>query len=880
MIQIAIVPTPKHLLEGLAVSRSRLRLISLWIAGLAVFLLAACGGGGGASPGTGTVPATPGGMVVTPGNNQATVTWNAVAGATSYNIYRSTTQGQEGAKVGASTSTSYVDASAVNGTTYYYEITADNAAGEGAASTQSPAVTPTAPIVAPDAPSGLTVVAGNAKITLNWTAVTGAASYNVYRSTASGSQGTKVGASASTSYVDTTVANGTAYYYEVTADDDAGEGPASAQSAAVTPAVPVTVPAAPTGVSATAGNGQVAVNWTVVSGATSYNIYRYTGQATQGVKVGASTTTSYTDTTAANGTTYSYAVTADNAAGESPASSHSAGVTPAVPVTVPAAATGVNVVAGNANVVVTWTASAGATSYNIYRSTSRGSQGSKIGNNPGTSYTDGTAANGTTYYYEVTALNAAGESPASTQSAAATPAVPVTLPAAPTGVNATAGNAQVSVSWTAAPTATSYKVYRSTTQGSQGTQAGTSSGTSYTDSTAVNGTTYYYEVTAVNSAGEGPTSTQSAAATPAAPTSSGPAAALAKRLGLPNRFLIGLGTGGSDTALIAAQGLKPDFYERYLVGTGTNGGWATWNTPYGQYALYQMQAADSVGAVPMFTLFQFSADNLSDMTNLADATFMQTYWSDLIVLFNQMKTFGKPTVLSVEPDFFGFAQAVVNSTYGGDPTKAPAVLSTDAACAGLPANLTGFSPCLMKLARKYAPKAAIGFTPSSWGGPTITSVVSFMNQLGTDQADLIVTQTTDRDAGCREQYVLTPATTQSDCSASAGQTWYWDETNRTHPNFQDNFAIALAYHNGLGGLPVLWWQTPFGAPSNTPGGTLGHFRDNKVDYFLKHPAELVAVGGLGVVFGAGAENQTTPSTDGGQYQTLSAKYLANPVPLP
>ena len=84
----------------------------------------------------------------------------------------------------------------------------------------------------------------------------------------------------------------------------------------------------------------------------------------------------------------------------------------------------------------------------------------------------------------------------------------------------------------------------------------------------------------------------------------------------------------------------------------------------------------------------------------------------------------------------------------------------------------------------------------------------------------------------------------------------------------------------MGGLPIVWWQTPFGVPSSTPGGTAGHFRDNKVDYFLKHPAELVAVGGLGVVFGAGAENQTTPSTDGGQYQTLSKQYLAKPAPLP
>ena len=971
MLKIQAALIHQHHRAGLTMTRLSWRLSSLWIAGLLIMLLAACGSGGSSSGST-PEPAMPTGMVVTPGNSEATVTWNAVAGATSYNIYRSTSQGQQGTKVGASSSTSYVDSTAVNGVTYYYDVTADNVAGEGPVSAQSTGVTPVIPVVSPGAPSGLTAIAGNAQVTLNWTAVAGANSYNVYRSTNPGSQGAKVGSSATTAFSDPTVVNGTTYFYEVTANNAAGEGAASVQSSGATPAVPVTAPAAPTGVNATAGNGEVTVSWTGVAGATSYNIYRSTSPGSQGLKVGSSSATTYLDATASNGTTYSYAVTADNAAGEGQASTPSSGVTPTVPLTVPARPTGVNAVAGTARVTVTWTAAAGSTSYNIYRSTSQGSQGSLIGTSSTTSYSDSTVANGTTYYYEVTAVNSAGESPASTQSAPATPAVPVTLPVAPTGVNAAATNAQVTVTWTAATTATSYKIYRSTTQGSQGTLIGSSPTTSYTDGTVVNGTTYYYEVTAVNPAGEGPASTQSAPATPAVPVTlpaaptavnvtaanaqvtvtwtaatgatsyniyrstsqrsqgtnigsspttsytdgtvvngttyyyevtavnttgegpastqsapatpavpvpSGPAAALAKRLGLPTRLLIGLGSGGADTNLIKTQGLKPDVYEQYLVGIDTQGGWTTWNSPSGAYASYVMSDASSVGAVPMFTLFQFSADNTSDLTSLASTNYMQPYWADLITLFNLMNQFGKPVMLSVEPDFWGFAQSVTNSNYGGDPTQVPAVLSTDAACASLPANLTSFAPCLLNLAHKYAPQAAVGFPPASWGGTSLASVVAFMNQLGTAQGDFIVMQTLDRDAGCPEQAALTPATAQADCVRGQGS-WYWDETNQTHPNFQDNFAMASAFHTGIGGLPIVWWQTPFGVPSATPGGTAGHYRDNRVDYFLKHPSELVAVGGLGVVFGAGAENQTTPATDGGQFQTLSAKYLASPAALP
>jgi hypothetical protein len=129
---------------------------------------------------------------------------------------------------------------------------------------------------APAAPTGIVVVAGNSQLDIGWNEVAGATSYNIYRSTSAGSRGAKVGACSSTTYTDTTVANGTTYYYTVTADNSAGEGPPSSQSDGATPAAPVVIPTAPTGVNATAGNAQVVVTWTTVSAATSYNIYRST----------------------------------------------------------------------------------------------------------------------------------------------------------------------------------------------------------------------------------------------------------------------------------------------------------------------------------------------------------------------------------------------------------------------------------------------------------------------------------------------------------------------------------------------------------------------------------------------------------------------------
>ncbi|MEP7297567.1 MAG: fibronectin type III domain-containing protein, partial [Burkholderiales bacterium] len=138
-------PTLHHRHDERPASKSAWRMLTLWMATLAITLLTACGGGSsssGSSTAPSTAPGAPTGVVVTAGNGQATITWQSVPGATSYNIYRSTTLGLLGTKVGASATTSFVDTTAANNTTYYYQVTVDNAAGEGPTSTQSPGTTP------------------------------------------------------------------------------------------------------------------------------------------------------------------------------------------------------------------------------------------------------------------------------------------------------------------------------------------------------------------------------------------------------------------------------------------------------------------------------------------------------------------------------------------------------------------------------------------------------------------------------------------------------------------------------------------------------------------------------------------------------------------
>ena len=174
----------------------------------------------------------------------------------------------------------------------------------------------------------------------------------------------------------------------------------------------------------------------------------------------------------------------------------------------PGAPTGLTATAGNAVVNLSWTAGSGATGYYVKRATTTGSE-AQIASVSATSYSDTTAANGTTYYYVVSAYNSYGTSGNSNE-ANATPSAPA--PAAPTGLSATAGNAQVALAWNASTGATSYNVKRSTTSGGETLLTNVATA-SFTDSGLTNGTTYYYVVSAMLPAGESANSME-ASATP------------------------------------------------------------------------------------------------------------------------------------------------------------------------------------------------------------------------------------------------------------------------------------------------------------------------------------------------------------------------------
>jgi hypothetical protein len=155
------------------------------------------------------------------------------------------------------------------------------------------------------APGNIQVVAtSGTNVTVTWDLVVGATGYRVYR------DGTRVTETTNRTFNDTGLTPGTLYSYTVSSLNLTSVPPESAQSSPVTVTTPNT-PAVPTGLTAVATTGGVVLDWNNVTGATGYSIFR------NGTEIDTSTASTYTDTEIDPSTTYRYAVSATNAAGDS-----------------------------------------------------------------------------------------------------------------------------------------------------------------------------------------------------------------------------------------------------------------------------------------------------------------------------------------------------------------------------------------------------------------------------------------------------------------------------------------------------------------------------------------------------------------------------------
>jgi hypothetical protein len=345
--------------------------------------------------------------------------------------------------------------------------------------------------------------------------------------------------------------------------------------------------------------------------------------------------------------------------------------------------------------------------------------------------------------------------------------------------------------------------------------------------------------------------------------------------GLPTTFALGLANGPGSESWMTGSGVPWNYRYQYLAGgVNTGGGWATWNSPAGQFATYYLDASAAMGVIPVFTYYMLTQSNPNPVDgdpgpNLQNASTMNAYFGDWKLLMQKCGTFGGTTIVHVEPDLWGYLQ--VQS--GANPTAFSVAVASSgfAEVAGFANNARGFAQALVALRNAYAPNVRLAWHASAWAtGVDLIMNSGDPNTLGSQTAafyaalmapfDLLFVDPSDRDAGFY-QYVV----------GDGGAHW-WDDADF------NRFRDWIAALTSATGRKAMLWQIPMGNTLyRSCDNTWGHYQDNRAEYFLAagnaaRISAYVSAGAIGLLFGGGAGGCTSVQDTQGDGTT-------NPAPV-
>jgi hypothetical protein len=371
---------------------------------------------------------------------------------------------------------------------------------------------------------------------------------------------------------------------------------------------------------------------------------------------------------------------------------------------------------------------------------------------------------------------------------------------------------------------------------------------------------------------------------PPPPPPSGGAAGLIP-LGYPNRLAVGLYEDHGGTWM-RDSGAKWDMRYRYFVqGWANNWGWSPRD---GSWGLSYLKESDAQGFRPVVQYYVMNGiSNYNEGAFLAtaqDASKMADYFGQWKLLMQRVKEFGKPTVILVEADGFGFLE----QQSGGNSSAYAAVSATGLPeLAGLPNTVAGWGLAFLELREAVgATNATLAMDISGWAtgkdllyfnvtdplGPEVDKAYGFLAPLGlapnqTGRTwDLLANNPLDRD---------------SDYYTTLGQNRWWDASSSAAIGSKsfNRFAEWLRLWNVKAKMRWVLWQIPLGNSNHlnvyNNGAARQGYKDNRPEYFFgsgsaAHRDAFVKSGVIGLFFGAGASGMSMYTND---YYTDSQLFM-------
>jgi hypothetical protein len=361
----------------------------------------------------------------------------------------------------------------------------------------------------------------------------------------------------------------------------------------------------------------------------------------------------------------------------------------------------------------------------------------------------------------------------------------------------------------------------------------------------------------------------------------------------PHYFSFGVMNGPGNASLLdsmrSQNGTAYAFRYQYLsAGVNTHAGWETWNTPTGQFVTNYMQESGQHGYTPAFVYYEICQSNgphpgsycgghdlEQDTANLANPSTMNAYYANWVLLLQKIHAFGKPVLVIVEPDLWGFLQKTANGSDNAANVPASVSSSGYADAAGFPNTAQGFGWALLHMRDKYAPQATLAVHASLWAtntdiGSDTTSSQDLAGLARREANFLASTGLTGTPAGVSGWDLLSNDVADHDAGQLSGHGW-WDRYNRTLPNFV-RYLQFMSLLSQDAHRRIVMWQVPIGNQYfDTMNNSAGHYQDNRAEYILSNVASFASAGIIGVLFG--------PGNGGTTFADWMKDGITNPAPI-